>query len=92
MEVSAGSVNDGEVGFGVGEQAPKVGHVNDGQVAADVAGIDFGEFHSLVFNQTQGVGAGQAELGERADLENDAAISAVFDALDEAVDAVFLLG
>ena len=92
MEVSAGSVNDGEVGFGVREQAPKVGDVNDGQVAADVAGVDFGEFHSLVFNQTQGIGAGQTEFGERADLENDAAVGAVLDALDEAVDAVFLLG
>ena len=92
VQVGAGGVDDGEVGIGVGEEAPEVGDVDDGEVAADVAGVDFGEFHSLVADEAEGVGAGEAQFGEGADLELDAAVGAVFDAFDEAVDAVFLLG
>ena len=88
VQIRPGSVNDGEVGFRIGEQPPQVRHVNNWQVAPDVAGVNLRQLHRLVGNQPQRVRAGQTQLGERANLEHHAAVGAVFHPLDKAVNAV----
>ena len=64
-------VNDRQLRLLGRVQAPQVAHVHDGEVAADVAGVDLRRVQRAVFNQSQGVRAFDAQLREGRDLEDD---------------------
>ena len=63
--------------FVAGGKAPQVADINDRQVAADIAGIDFGELQGLVVQQADGVRAAQPQLGVGRNLDDDLAAGTV---------------
>ena len=56
-------VGQGEVGVVAGRKAPEVAHIDDRQVAANVARVNLGEFEGVIVDQPDGVRAGQSQLG-----------------------------
>ena len=51
------------MGVVAGRKAPEVAHVDDRQVAANVAGVNLGEFEGVIVDQPDSVRAGQSQLG-----------------------------